>query len=125
MVSSLLVICGAITSASAQTINVLMVARCLIGSGIGIASMIIPVYLSEVAPNRVRGSVVAASVVAIAFGQVIGGIVALYCYKNWRLMFGLECAPAFIQLVGAVFLPESQRWLAGKYKHEEVMNVLK
>ena len=83
---------------SAETIPILMLGRVIVGLGIGIASMILPVYLSEVAPVAIRGVVVSCFVVGITLGQLISSIVALLLApsRDWRLMFGLAAIPAFL-----------------------------
>ena len=66
--SDVLFIVGSILMALAWTIPVLMVGRVLVGLAVGVASMIVPVYLSEVAPVQIRGAVVACFVVAVTLG---------------------------------------------------------
>lgn len=112
IVSDALFVGGSMLMALAQTITHLMIGRVLVGLGVGVASMVVPVILSEMAPIAIRGSVVACFVVAVTMGQLISSCVALACGRNWRLMLGLAAAPAAIQLVWQCFMPESQRWLA-------------
>lgn len=90
----------------------------VVGLGVGISSVIVPVYISEVCPNEIRGGVVAAETLFIPIGQFVSNIVSLHFGSNWRLMLGIAAVPAMIQLVGMLFMPESQRWLA-KYEYEE------
>ena len=82
--------------AFSSTILMLMVGRFVVGLGVGIASMIVPVYLSEVSPISTRGAVVACFIVAVTIGQLISSGIALACGRNWRLMFGLAAIPAII-----------------------------
>jgi SP family myo-inositol transporter-like MFS transporter 13 len=96
IISDLLFLIGAIVMCSAQTIIALMLGRIIVGFGVGIASMIVPVYLSEVSPICVRGRVVAWFVVVITAGQLISSIISLFLGRNWRLMLGLSIIPAFI-----------------------------
>ena len=60
-------------------------------------------------------------VLAVTLGQLISSGVALACGRNWRLMLGLAAAPAIVQLILMFFLPESQRWLAKKYRDDECL----
>ena len=98
--------------AFAPEIYVLMIGRIIVGLGVGIASMVVPVYLSEVSPIKKRGEIVACFILAVTLGQLSASIIALACGRNWRLMLGIAAIPAFVQLVWMFFMPESQRWLA-------------
>jgi len=80
----------------------------MVGLGVGTASLIVPVYLSETSPDEVRGSVVAADILVVTSGQFISSIVALLLGHNWRVMLGLAGIPSAIQFVGMLFMPESQ-----------------
>ena len=73
-----------------------MFGRILVGLGVGVASMVVPIYLSEVAPVNIRGAVVAFFVVAVTFGQLISSGIALACGRDWRLMLGIAAIPAVI-----------------------------
>jgi SP family myo-inositol transporter-like MFS transporter 13 len=73
---------------------VLIIGRVLVGLGVGIASLIVPVYLSEVSPTEVRGTVVAIDVLVITSGSFIASIIALLLGRNWRLMLGLAGIPS-------------------------------
>ncbi len=66
--SDLLFVAGSIIMAFSTTIIMLMVGRFVVGLGVGIASMIVPVYLSEVSPISTRGAVVACFIVAVTIG---------------------------------------------------------
>lgn len=73
-----------------------MFGRVIVGLGIGIASMVVPVYLAEISPISVRGSIVATFVMAITFGQLLSSIIALLCGSDWRLMLGLAAVPSLL-----------------------------
>ena len=64
-------------------------------------------YLSEVSPVRIRGTVVAIFVVVVTFGQLFASIIVLALEHNWRLMLGLAAIPSFLQGVFMIFMPES------------------
>ena len=92
----------------APTILILMVGRLLVGFGVGIASLVVPVYLSELSPQEFRGAVVATDIMIITVGQLISASISLVLGNNWRLMLGLAGVPSAIQLLGMLFMPESQ-----------------
>ena len=112
IMSDILFATGSVLMGFAQSIALLMIGRVLVGLGVGVASMVVPIYLSEVAPVSIRGAVVAFFVVAVTLGQLISSGIALACGRNWRLMLGLAAVPAIIQGTWQIFMPESQRWLA-------------
>jgi MFS family permease len=66
-----------------------MVGRVFIGLGLGLSLMTQTVYLSELAPTHIRGSVVAVYIVLLTVGQVFANIICLCLGRNWRLMLGL------------------------------------
>ena len=90
------------------------VARFFVGACIGIASLVVPLYISEMAPARIRGALVSLNQLAITVGIGVAYFVdyALAGSRNWRWMFISAVIPAIILLIGMIFLPESPRWLA-------------
>lgn len=107
IISDFVFILGSLQMALADSIAVLMVGRIIIGLAVGVASMVVPVYLSEISPIKVRGKIVSTFNVAVTMGQLMSSFVALGCGRSWRLMLGLGAVPAFIQLVLMFFMPES------------------
>ena len=116
LVVALLFVLGALGSAAAQALPVLLVARAVVGVAIGIASMLTPLYLSEIAPKAIRGSIVSLNQFCITFGILASYIVDYTlagAVDNWRWMLGLGAVPGLILFFGMLALPESPRWLAG------------
>lgn len=89
--------------------------RFIAGIGVGMASMLSPLYIAEIAPKHTRGRMVAINQLTIVLGILVTNIVN---YKlsskgvdSWRWMFGLGAIPSALFLIGALWLPESPRWL--------------
>ncbi len=104
---------GAILCAAAQSAQMLVAGRIIVGLGIGLSSSTVPVYISEVAPADARGWQVSLFQLAITVGILLAYLVdyAFAQVQGWRWMFGLAVVPAAIFGSGMIFLPESPRWL--------------
>ncbi len=98
------------------------------GIGVGMASMLSPMYIAEISPAHLRGRMVAINQLTIVLGILITNLVN-YTLRNtgddsWRWMFGLGAVPAGLFFLGALFLPESPRWLMKSGKDEKAKSVL-
>ena len=103
---------GAVVMGAAGTKEVLLGGRIVLGAGIGMASMCVPVYMAETSPEDIRGFLGASFQVMITLGQVTSALVdALFASveHGWRYDFGLAAVPGVLLLVGFVFCPESPR----------------
>lgn len=118
---------GAIGSAFSPSIPVLIGCRFLIGLAIGVASYVAPLYISEISPANVRGSLVSLNQLMITCGIVVSYLIdyMLTLGKNeWRWMFGLGAIPAVILLIGMIYLPETPRWLISRGLVDKAKDVL-
>jgi sugar porter (SP) family MFS transporter len=104
---------GALISALAPSETVLLIGRFIVGIGIGFSSVVAPLYISEVAPAPVRGSLVSLYQFAITVGILAAYLVdyALASQAAWRWMLGLAVIPSFVLMAGMLFMPESPRFL--------------
>jgi SP family galactose:H+ symporter-like MFS transporter len=104
----------AVLSGLAPGLATFVVARFFVGVCIGVASLVTPLYLSEMSPARVRGALVSLNQLAITVGIMVAYFVdyALAASQNWRWMFITALFPSLVLLIGMIFLPESPRWLA-------------
>jgi len=94
---------------------------------IGVASYVAPLYISEISPANVRGSLVSLNQLMITCGIVVSYLVdyMLTLGKNeWRWMFGLGAIPATILLIGMAYLPETPRWLVSRGLVDKAKDVL-
>ncbi|XP_061679791.1 proton myo-inositol cotransporter-like isoform X2 [Syngnathoides biaculeatus] len=119
---------GGFIMAFAPNKEVLLVGRIIIGLGIGVASMTLPVYIAEVSPPHMRGQLVTVIIVLVTAGQFIATVVdGAFSYMSrggWRYMLGLSVVPSILQFLGFLFLPESPRWLLQKGRQQEARQVL-
>jgi sugar porter (SP) family MFS transporter len=113
LVAAAVFIVGALISAAAPGVEVLVAARIVIGVAIGLASAAAPVYISEVAPPESRGRLVSFFQLAVTIGILVAYLVglALDGIEGWRWMLGLGCVPALALAFGMVRMPQSPRWL--------------
>lgn len=103
-------------------------ARFLAGIGVGMASVVSPLFIAEIAPAKMRGRMVAINQLTIVTGILITNITNYALSDNganaWRWMFGLGTIPSALFLIGVIFLPESPRWLLSRQRSEEAKRVL-
>jgi len=117
---------GVLGAAFSPELWVLIAMRFVIGLAVGSASMAVPLYISEVAPPRVRGALVSFNQLALTMGILIAFLVdyALSSSAAWRLMFGLAAIPAVLLFVGMLTQAESPVWLVTHGRMEEARRVL-
>lgn len=89
--------------------------RFIQGIGVGLVSVICPMYLAEIAPPKVRGFYVSCNQFAVTIGilAAYGCNYAFASTGNWRLMIGVALIPAALQLLAICFIPESPSWSPG------------
>ncbi|MDQ2630791.1 MAG: sugar porter family MFS transporter [Actinomycetota bacterium] len=106
-------IVGALASAAAPGVEMLVIARVVIGVAIGLASAAAPVYISEMAPPESRGRLVSFFQLAVTIGILIAYLIGLAFdgIEGWRWMLGLGCLPALALALGMLRMPQSPRWL--------------
>lgn len=117
---------GAIGAGSAPTATVIIVFRAFMGLAVGTVSVLVPVYLSELAPPHLRGRLAGLNQLMISSGILLAYLVSLGLggLGAWRWMFGLAAVPSILFLVGVYFQPESPRWLIRKGREAEARRVL-
>jgi sugar porter (SP) family MFS transporter len=117
---------GVLGAAFSPTFAFLVAMRFVIGLAVGSASMVVPLYISEVAPPRVRGALVSFNQLAITSGILVSFLVdyGLSSSGNWRLMFGLATIPAVLLFIGMLTQAESPAWLVAHGRTTEARTVL-
>jgi len=128
LLASLIFSAGAVVMGVSGSKVTLMVGRSTVGAGIGLASMVVPIYIAESSPAHLRGILVVGNVAMITFGQAVAGCVcggfSGITPGGWKYMLGLAGVPSAIQLIGFAFMPESPRWLISKGRIEEATTAL-
>jgi SP family sugar:H+ symporter-like MFS transporter len=118
---------GALGAALSPNVTVLVLFRIVLGLAVGAAALIVPLYLSEVAPTEIRGAVSSLNQLMIVVGILIAYIVnaLLAASEAWRTMLGLAVVPSLALLVGMYFMPETPRWLVSREREDEARDVLR
>ena len=114
--------------AFAPSRDLFIASRFAAGIGVGMASMLSPLYIGEIAPAHYRGRMVAINQLTIVLGILITNIIN-YTLRNegddaWRWMFGLGAIPSLLFFIGVLWLPESPRWLSQMNKLEKAKIIL-
>ena len=134
LITAILFAISAIGSAIPDSLTQFSIARFVGGLGVGAASMLSPLYISEVAPARIRGTLVTTYQLAIVLGiqliyfvnlKISGyGDAAWNAEMGWRYMLGSEAIPAVIFLLMLFVVPESPRWLSKNGHEDESLKIL-
>jgi len=146
LVGAIFFFISALYSAIPRTFAILMWARMIGGVGVGIASVLAPMYISEFSPPKIRGRMVALYQLSIVIGillayysnsvllrfsetqaQAFGGSGVLHwtmVEQVWRGMFGAEMIPNVLFILLMLVVPESPRWLVEAGRHEEAFRIL-
>lgn len=125
-IGAIVFVIGSLWSAFVNNSEMLIFARILLGVAVGISSYTAPLYLSEIASEKIRGSMISLYQLMITIGILIAYFSdAAFSYSgNWRYMLGIITIPALLLFFGVLFLPNSPRWLAAKGKICEAKKVL-
>ncbi len=118
----------------AEVISSFIFYRVIGGIGVGLASMLSPMYIAEIAPAGIRGKLVSWNQFAIIFGMLVVYFVNYSIARGqqdewinqtgWRWMFASETIPATIFLILLFFVPETPRFLVLKSKEDQAMHLL-
>jgi sugar porter (SP) family MFS transporter len=105
---------------------VFVISRLFVGAAVGISSMLVPLYIAELAPEDIRGALVTLNQLAISAGVVVAYYVdyLLAGSGNWRWMFISAVVPSIMLLAGLMYLPETPRWLAAHGRFANAAEVL-
>ena len=126
VLAGILFIVGSLFCAMAGTPALLIVARVVLGLAIGVATFTAPLYLAEVAPEKIRGAMISTYQLMITTGILLAFLsdTAFSASGNWRWMLGIIAAPGVLFLAGLFFLPDSPRWLMMRGRRDDARVVL-
>ncbi|CAL0312784.1 unnamed protein product [Lupinus luteus] len=117
MIASIPNIIGWLAISFAKDSSFLFMGRLLEGFGVGIISYVVPVYIAEIAPQNMRGTLGSVNQLSVTIGIMIAYVLGLFV--NWRVLAILGILPCTILIPGLFFIPESPRWLAKMGMTEE------
>jgi MFS transporter, SP family, major inositol transporter len=123
---------GVLVAVFSPNFAILVAGRIILGLAVGGASTVVPVFLAELAPFEIRGSITGRNELAIVVGQFTAFVVNYillatlgHVHGLWRIMFGVCALPAIALFFGMMRMPESPRWLVEKGRDEDALAVLK
>src|SRR4051795_7771932 len=132
IVLAVLFFVGVLVAVFSPNYAILVAGRIILGLAVGGASTVVPVYLAELAPFEIRGSITGRNELAIVSGQFAAFVVNYILFATlghvagvWRIMFGVCALPAIALFFGMLRMPESPRWLVEKGRDDEALAVLK
>ncbi len=122
-------ILGIILTATAHSVLQFISGRFVIGITIGIASFTTPLFIAEIAPRNIRGSLILINGLAITCGQALSFLIGYFAHDindhSWRYIVWIGILPASCLLLGLIFVPHSPRWVAMKYGMAECQQILR
>lgn len=145
LITAILFVLSALGCAIMPSLSGVITSRVIGGIGIGIASNVVPLYISEIAPAAIRGRLVTYYQFALTFGILVaylsnaallsnvaaldsglsaGFLTNMFNDEVWRGMLGVGILPALLFLIGVFFIPESPRWLIQKGRTEEAVSII-
>lgn len=144
IISAILFAASGIGCAVSPTFNMLVISRFIGGVGIGVVSIVSPMYISEVAVTEYRGRLVSLYQLAVTIGFLgaylinymlmnfagsgaslgSGAMQQIFVSEVWRGMLGMESLPAVLFLIIIFFIPESPRWLIVNGREDSAQNIL-
>ncbi|CAM8973061.1 unnamed protein product [Rhodiola kirilowii] len=110
MIAAIPNILGWLAISVAKDSSFLYMGRLLEGFGVGIISYTVPVYIAEIAPQNMRGSLGSINQLAVTIGIMLAYFLGLFV--NWRVLAVIGIVPCTLLIPGLFFIPESPRWLA-------------
>jgi sugar porter (SP) family MFS transporter len=117
---------GSLGSALPANVIQFDLCRFLGGIGVGLASVVSPMFIAEMSPPRIRGALVTVNQLAIVVGLACAVVVSYYLSfgGHWRWMLASNALPVPAFIAGLLLVPESPRWMVQRNRHQEALEVL-
>ncbi|CAI0429884.1 unnamed protein product, partial [Linum tenue] len=130
LIAGLFFIAGVVLNAAAQDLAMLIVGRILLGCGVGFANQAVPLFLSEIAPTRIRGALNILFQLNVTIGILFANLINYGTAKikggwGWRLSLGLAGVPAVLLTLGALLVSETPNSLIERGRLDEGKAVLR
>ncbi|CAL0308443.1 unnamed protein product [Lupinus luteus] len=119
---------GALLNGFAVNIEMLIIGRILLGVGVGYCNQSVPVYLSEMAPPKIRGALNIGFSMMCTIGILVANLInygTSTLENGWRISLGIGAVPAIIMCVGSLFLGDSPNSMIERGQHDEARKMLK
>lgn len=127
MFSNILFVIGAALQVSAHSFWQMAVGRLIMGFGVGIGSLLAPLFISEIAPKHIRGRLTVINSLWLTGGQLIAyacGAGLNKVHNGWRILVGLSLIPTVVQFTCFSFLPDTPRFYVIKGNYKKAAEVL-
>ena len=126
MLSSAIFLVGVLLVVVADTYSTLLIGRVVQGIGVGIITIVVPLFLSESVPAALRGRGVCIFQLLLTAGILLAGVIddLFIASGDWRGMFMMSAIPGIIMFLGCFFLDNSPRWLVMKGHDKKALEVL-
>ncbi|XP_030469742.1 sugar transporter ERD6-like 6 [Syzygium oleosum] len=110
MIAAIPNVVGWLAISFAKDSSILYMGRLLGGFGVGVISYVVPVYIAEISPENMRGTLGSVNQLSVTIGTLLAYLFGLFL--NWRILAIMGSLPCAILIPGLFFIPESPRWLA-------------
>jgi sugar porter (SP) family MFS transporter len=128
LISGVVYVLAALAAALSQSSGQLVVARMVLGLAVGAASAVVPLYIAEQTPPKIRGGTVSYNQLMITIGILVAYLVD-FGLRNvgsgWRWMLGIGAVPGLVLVAGMLFVPYTPRWLMQRERRDEARAVLR
>lgn len=127
MTTTVVLIVGTAVSGLADSVQILVLGRLVTGLATGVTASIVPLYITEIAPAPIRGRLNNIQNLAVGIGSLTAygtSTLLMAVPEGWRAMLYLGSVPALLLGIGALFLPESPRWLISRSRFSTAERML-